>query len=64
MPLLASVELEALFGIHIPPSQAVAVAQACLPSGLSSGDRQRVLMPDACVEGLPLRVLFPEGADA
>ena len=41
--------MEALFGNHIPPSEAFAVAQA--------GDRQRVLiMSEACVEGGDLEV--------
>ena len=43
----ASIGLEILLGIPIPPSEAVAVAQACLPSGPVGG-----LLQTALVDGL------------
>ena len=44
--------MEILFGIPIPPSEAVAVAQACLPSGPLGGLLHTALMPAACIDGL------------
>ena len=45
----AAIVLEALLGIIVPPSQAVSVAQACLPNGILGGPLQMALVPAACV---------------